>query len=216
MVRYSLTLKALLVIGATFFIKTVDAQSKNYKSVLANCLNQHKILLDKTDCMNGVTAPDFIGSTIDGTNVQLSKLKGQVVVLNFWFISCAPCRAEVPGLNDVVENFKKEKVSFVSIATDSKQMLRNYLAKNKFLFKTIADPAFLICQKKYNISGYPTTVIINKNGKIRFYSTGGKVPQQDKNDNAFFPLANKSNSNCIDKEIRNRLVPVIEACLRSK
>lgn len=213
MKKHSLTLKVLLFIGSTFLIKTVDAQNNAYKSVLANCLDQHRILLDKTDCMNGVIAPDFIGSTIDGTTIQLSKLKGQVVVLNFWFIACAPCRAEVTGLNEVVENFKNEKVNFVSIATDTEQELKKYLTKNKFSFETIADPAFLICQKKYDIRGYPTTIIIDKNGKIRFYSVGGKVPQQDKNNNAFFPLANKSDSNSIDKEIKDRLVPVIEACL---
>jgi len=215
MKKVSLAMKMLLFGILILLIKVANAQKNDYKATLTDCLNQHKIQLDKTDCMNGVTAPDFTGSTIDGKNIRLSKLRGQVVVLNFWFIACAPCRAEVPGLNEVVESFKNEKVNFVSIATDKEPELKKYLTKNKFSFETIADPAFSTCQKEYNIYSYPTTIIIDKNGKIRFYSVGGKVPQEDKNNNVFFPSANKSNSDTIIKEIKDKLIPVIKACLRN-
>ncbi len=181
------------------FIKTVNAQKKDYHSTLTNCLNQHQIQLNKTNCMNGVTAPDFTSSTIDGNIVQLAKLKGKVVVLNFWFIACVPCRMEVPALNEIAEKFKNEKIVFISIAFDNQDNLKKHLATNKFLFQTIADPKYLICKNIYNITAYPTTVIIDKKGKIILYFQGGK----DTKEAAY-------------NDVRERLVPVINTSLGKK
>jgi len=53
----------------------------------------------------GMSAPAFLVKTIDGRTMSLDSLKGKVVVLNFWFIGCAICRAHKPKLNDLKAKF---------------------------------------------------------------------------------------------------------------
>src|SRR5215207_201627 len=63
----------------------------------------------------------FNTTDINGKNVNLKNLKGKVIVLNFWFINCAPCRSEIPLLNALVDSFKtNDKVVFVAVALDDK------------------------------------------------------------------------------------------------
>lgn len=181
------------------FVKNVDAQEKDYQKTLTNCLKQDKINLGNTNCMDGVTAPDFTSLTMNGRKVQLTKLKDTVVVLNFWFIACVPCRMEVPALNEIAEKFKNEKVSFISIAFDSVDDLKKHFANSKFLFQTIADPTYLICKNIYKITAYPTTIIINKKGKIILYSQGGKNTKEE----AY-------------NDVMQRLIPIINANLGRK
>jgi peroxiredoxin len=64
------------------------------------------VLARKRDsCLLGVTAPNFEATTLDNKRIELSKLKGQVVVINFWFTRCQPCIEEMPGFNKLVESY---------------------------------------------------------------------------------------------------------------
>jgi thiol-disulfide isomerase/thioredoxin len=62
----------------------------------------------------GCEAPEFDVVAVDGKRLKLSALKGKVVVLNFWFIGCAPCIAELPALNKLVDEYKGEDVVFIA------------------------------------------------------------------------------------------------------
>lgn len=67
-------------------------------------------LAQKRDsCLLGVAAPNFQASTLDNKKIELSKLKGQVVVLNFWFTRCQPCIEEMPGFNKLVDFYANKK-----------------------------------------------------------------------------------------------------------
>ncbi|WP_165304954.1 TlpA disulfide reductase family protein [Pedobacter sp. SYP-B3415] len=177
---------------------TAKSQTNEYEQALAKFTGAKKYDIEKPGAMDGVAAPVFSAKTIAGKQIDLSKLQGKVVVLNFWFIACAPCRVEIPALNALVERFQNEDVLFVSIARENEEALKTHLQSTKFLFQTIADPETALSGKTFHVFGYPTTIVIDKYGKIRYYSLGGKITEE-----------------AVHKEFQAKLVPVIKECLNS-
>jgi peroxiredoxin len=116
-------------------------------------------------------APGFEVKTLDGETLRLADLKGKVVVLNFWYIGCAPCQVEMPGLNKLVEEFMPEEVVFIGFALDDESHLREFLKKIPFKYRIVAESSSIA--KQYGASAYPTHVLINKQGLIEFIMIGG-------------------------------------------
>jgi len=135
-------------------------------------------------------SPDFIQL------LKESALHGKVVVLNFWFIACPPCRIKVTPLNELVQQFTGKDVVFLSVAREKDRDLKKHLVVTPFLFPVIADPNLKISRDIYHLFGYPTTVVIDRAGKIRYYSLGGKINEDD-----------------VRKEFKQKLEPVIYNCL---
>jgi peroxiredoxin len=122
--------------------------------------------------------PDFAYTTLDGSSGTLAALRGKVVVLDCWFISCAGCEIEKNSLNKLVESFHGDtNVVFLSIARDDEKALRNYLEHAESKFKIVPD-ADDICQK-LGVNGYPTHIIIGKDGKTLGYEMGGNEHQDE-------------------------------------
>jgi peroxiredoxin len=113
----------------------------------------------------------FKTEDIRGEKINLKEARGKIIVLNFWFIACPPCRQEIPELNSLVEKFKaNEDVLFVSIALDKKGDLEDFLQKSPFNYKVIDNGRFLA--DKYGVRSYPTHVIIDTRGKVEFHTSG--------------------------------------------
>jgi peroxiredoxin len=66
----------------------------------------------------GKLAPTFDARSLDGEALNLATLRGKVVVLNFWYVSCGPCRVKIPGLNQLVSEFQGKGVVFIALALD--------------------------------------------------------------------------------------------------
>jgi thiol-disulfide isomerase/thioredoxin len=126
----------------------------------------------------GDVFPSFKERDMKGNKYNLKELAGKVVVLNFWFINCPPCRREIPDLNDVVDKYKDNKdVVFLAIALDQKSDLEDFLKISPYKYNIVDDGRFTA--QKYNINLYPTHVVIDKQGKILFHTSGlssGTVP----------------------------------------
>ncbi len=116
-------------------------------------------------------APAFEVKTLGGETLSPAGLAGKAVVLNFWYVGCAPCQVEMPGLNKLVEEFKDEEVVFIGFALDEEGRLREFLKKNPFHYKIVAGSSSIAAQ--YGISAYPTHILINKQGQVEFFLTGG-------------------------------------------
>lgn len=101
---------------------------------------------------------------INDIEYSLESLKGKVIVLNFWFIKCKPCVAEIPDLNKIKEKYKDKDVVFFGITFDPKVFLNEFLKKKQFDFTIIPDGFKTIQQ--FKIRTYPTTIIIDKEQKI--------------------------------------------------
>jgi peroxiredoxin len=122
-------------------------------------------------------APDFDVKTIDGKTLKLPDLKGKVVVLNFWFIGCAPCRVEMPGLNKLTEEFNSGDVIFIGFALDKADDLRKFLEEVPFKYQIVAESSAVASQ--YGASVFPTHVLINRQGQIEYLLTGGSANRHE-------------------------------------
>lgn len=118
----------------------------------------------------GKSITPFKDRDIDGKKINLKQLKGQIVVLNFWFVGCPPCKMEMPELNRLVEEYKKDSVVFIGICLDDEASIRELMKTNPFNYQII-DRAKTIAEL-YGINTYPTNVILDKEGIVQFHSTG--------------------------------------------
>lgn len=123
------------------------------------------------------SAPDFEVKTLEGKPLKLLALKDKVVVLNFWFVGCAPCRVEMPGLNTLTEEFQDEDVVFIAFALDNAEALREFLKEKEFTYQIVPDAGKIAAL--YGVKVYPTHVIINKKGEIEFMLTGGSEDRHE-------------------------------------
>ncbi len=113
----------------------------------------------------------FSEKDINGTRYDLKKLQGKVVVLNFWFVNCPPCRMEIPDLNEMVESYKaNHDVVFIAVALDQKSDLLDFLKTNPYQYHIIDNGNYIA--SKYNVGLYPTHVVLNKEGKVVFHTSG--------------------------------------------
>ena len=141
---------------------TYDFQKKRYRNK-----NQHK-------CYVGHQAPSFEIVSMDGEVLNNEHLKGKVTVINFWFTACPPCIAEMPGLNELSKKYSSEEVNFIAASTDSYETLERFISrKGNFGFKISPNASELFYQDFYIQSGFPTTIIIDQEGVIRYFYSGG-------------------------------------------
>lgn len=122
-------------------------------------------------------APEFSVEDIYGNKYTLADLKGKAVVINFWFIGCAPCIVEMPGLNELVEMYEDEDVVFLAFALDSKSSLENFLEKKEFKYNIIASSREIA--DMFDVTGYPTHVILDKKGNVRSVLSGGSKDRHE-------------------------------------
>ena len=129
---------------------------------------------DWLNCIKGKRMPDLFLQTISGKTIKTKKLSGKVLVINLWYTGCAPCVAEIPALNKLVKEYNDKNVVFLAIARDTKEKLNSqFLPAHKFDFTIVADGDNVI--DKIGQTGFPTTYVVDKNGKIRDAWIGGEI-----------------------------------------
>jgi peroxiredoxin len=118
------------------------------------------------------TAPDFTLRSADGRNVRLDELRGQVVLVNFWATWCGPCREEMPRLNVLYEKYRKSGFVLlgVNVDDDPKTALAT-AAKLNVSFPVLLDTDKKV-SKLYDLNTMPSTIVIDRDGKMRFLHRG--------------------------------------------
>ena len=119
-------------------------------------------------------APDFEVTLFQtalhdaGENLKLSDLKGRPVVVNFWFPSCPPCRAEMPDLEKVFQDHRNDGVEFVGVmlvGLDTKEDAQEFIDEVGVNFALGADEDTSIV-RAYEVRSFPTTVFLDRD--LRF------------------------------------------------
>jgi len=116
----------------------------------------------------------FIGyklTDLNGNKYDLKASQGKVIVINFWFINCPPCKQEIPELNQLFIKYKDNKdVLFLAIALDDKFDLKQFTKISPFLYNIVPDGRYFA--DKHGVTSYPTHLIVGKDGLIKFHTTG--------------------------------------------
>ncbi len=118
----------------------------------------------------GKDAKPFSVTDIKGKKYSLDKLKGKIVVVNFWFMECRPCRMEIPELNKVVDKYGGKGVVFLGMSTNSKAQIEKFLEKNEFKYNIVPDS--IAVAGTYGVTGFPTHMIIDRDSKVAYFSSG--------------------------------------------
>jgi len=107
---------------------------------------------------------------VDGQEVELSKLQGKVVLLDFWATWCGPCRAELPRVKEVYEKLHAKGFEIVGISFDkSKATLQSFVAKENMPWPQYFDGQYWDNKigRKYGIESIPTMWLVDKKGHLR-------------------------------------------------
>jgi thiol-disulfide isomerase/thioredoxin len=119
-------------------------------------------------------APDFALKTKSGSNLRLSELRGEVVLLNFWASWCGPCREEMPLLDEIHQRY--EPLGFtvlgVNVEEDSRAA-KALLEQIPVSFPILFDSQSTV-SKLYDVSAMPSTVLIDRDGNMRYLHRGYK------------------------------------------
>ncbi len=144
--------------------------------------------------------PDFSATGISGKNWTNKDLLGKVTLINFWYIGCLPCMSEAPYLSALKDSISDKNFQLISFAKNNKDDLETFLTgksdnkdqtvailRSAFSLKinyevipgcqfgTVTKPAKNDCEyinRTIGITTFPTTLIIDKKGIVRYIKTG--------------------------------------------
>jgi len=127
---------------------------------------------DEIGTKKGELAPDFELTTLDGEQVKLSDYKGERVMLNFWATWCPPCRAEMPDMEKFQQNKDVQVLAVNLTETEaSQEAVENFADELGVTFTIPLDEDYDVAME-YGVMAYPTTYMIDSNGRIQFVMMG--------------------------------------------
>ncbi len=118
-------------------------------------------------------APDFALKDADGREIKLSDFKGKVVLLNFWATWCGPCKIEMPWFVDFQRKYKDRGFSVVAVSLDEEgwEVVKPFVEQFKLNFPIVVGNDE-VADRFGGVAALPTTLIIDKQGKIASRHTG--------------------------------------------
>ena len=124
-------------------------------------------------------APDFKLPSAKGM-VELSKMKGKVVYVDFWASWCAPCRKSFPWMNELHKKYKDQGFEVVAINLDkSRETIDEFLKKSPVDFTIAYDPSGGAAAS-YKVAGMPSSYLVDRSGQLQTSHIGFR--DKDKED----------------------------------
>lgn len=152
---------------------SVPEHDEEFLQELARLEKQYdRIKAQYNNITRGNTAPSFTANDINGKSYSSADYAGKVLVLDFWFSGCIPCKAEMPYMEKLAEKMKGENIQFFTLSLDTgEQLLKAWkeLVKDKSgatLQLNVPNGFKSELARHYGIRSVPRIVIIDRQGKI--------------------------------------------------
>ena len=127
------------------------------------------VLISLAACAPGQPAADFALTTFDRDEFRLSEQRGNVVVINFWYPSCPPCRDEMPAFQEAWEQYQGRNVRFIGLFVpqgfDTEVEARQFVDELGLTFTFATDVRARVAQE-YAVVYFPTTYFIDQGGRV--------------------------------------------------
>lgn len=125
-------------------------------------------------------APDFTLETLAGGNLRLQEHRGDVVLINFWASWCGPCRQEMPILDRLHQRYEEAGFAVLGVNVEGKRKPAEKIAKkSKVTFPVLIDAGQKVSET-YDLEAMPTTVVVDRDGKVRYIHRGYKPGDEAK------------------------------------
>jgi peroxiredoxin len=138
--------------------------------ILFSCISY-----SQSDELKGKSAINFKLESIEGKQVELSKLYGNgPILISFWATWCKPCLEEMTELNKIYEELKDRGFTLLAISTDNEKTIakvKPFIKSRGYNFTVLLDKNSDVA-RKYYVQQIPHSVLLDKNGKIIYSHTG--------------------------------------------
>lgn len=134
---------------------------------------------------DGTMAPSLELPSINGDTAELAQYRGRPVIVNIWATWCPPCVREMPSLQRVYERFGEEGLEILAVAVDDlpgerqpdgriEGLVSRFVDEYGLTFPVVIDPTGRT-ERRFGTEFLPTTVLIDRNGRIRATEVGGRA-----------------------------------------
>lgn len=125
-------------------------------------------------------APDFTLKSLEGSNMRLEEYRGQVVLINFWASWCGPCRQEMPLLDRLHHRYEDTGFAVLGVNVEGEvKPAQEIVDKTKVTFPVLIDEDQKVSEM-YNLEAMPSTVVVDRDGVIRYIHRGYKPGDEAK------------------------------------
>jgi peroxiredoxin len=133
----------------------VDLKVPDYKKAIAQ--------VDETDRKRRMVS--FSTRDLAGNAVDLSALRGKVVLVNFWATWCPPCRKEMPDLDALHRRFKEQGLVILAFSDEKEEVVKEFLARHNYQYTFLIDHGREL-NKAYKVEGIPKSFVYNRERKL--------------------------------------------------
>ena len=106
----------------------------------------------------------------ESRSISLSKMKGKVVILNFWGSWCGPCRYETPDLVKMHQELSSKGLEVLAVNYgDDRESALAFMNRNQVRYSVIFDRGYT---ELFNVGSFPTNIVIDRRGRIRYRLEG--------------------------------------------
>lgn len=114
--------------------------------------------------------------------IDNQSLRGKVVLINFWFEGCHPCMAEMEALNNLFKKLASDKdFLFISLTWDNTETIKRVKEKYDLAFE-VYTASIKECQRLNFGCGYPTSIVLDKSGIVKYRKSGGSIKTEEANE----------------------------------
>jgi cytochrome c biogenesis protein CcmG/thiol:disulfide interchange protein DsbE len=163
-----LTSKEEVTFTAVHIGELPSADAFTYEPRATKAKNRTEIAQAAPELLVGKTAPNFALRDLDGHVIDLKALRGKPVLLDFWATWCGFCLEELPTI-EMLHRGMQDKVAVFAVDNEEPELPREYLRKYGYTLRSLVD-GDNDAVNGYHVDGWPTTVLIDGEGKVVFYT----------------------------------------------